>query len=528
MIKLTQIKKKGKEAMNKKISNFIMYNVYPTSFYDSNADGIGDLKGITQKLEYIKQFADIVWINPVFKSPFKDGGYDVADYYTIDQRFGTLEDVKELTQKAHSLGLKILFDLVVGHTSDEHKWFLESQRAERNEFSDRYIWNDGVFEACPYKHISGTTERDGNYLINFFSFQPSLNFGFAKKTYPWQNLYTDEACNELHKEVINIIKFYMALGVDGFRVDLANSIVKDDQNGRCSCEVWSKIFGEVRKEYPEAIFVSEWGQPQYAVKNGSFDIDFITHCYDDGYNRLFRKELGTNVFKSNGESFFRKQGKGEAKTFFEYFLNALEAVKDSGYISVVTGNHDLPRISMGRTEEELKTVFAFVLALPTIPMIYYGDEIGMPQASLKNKDGGYCRTGARTPYQWSGGKNAGFSETDGELYLPVNENYTTVNCENAEKNENSLINTVKLLVAFKRRYLEDLSQNSEFELINEDYPLIFKRTNKKETFICVVNPSDREFVVEIPKNYKAVISNNAVIADGKATLGDTSFLWMIE
>ena len=121
-----------------------------------------------------------------------------------------------------------------------------------------------------------------------------------------------------------------------------------------------------------------------------------------------------------------------------------------------------------------------------------------------------------------------FSETDGELYLPVNENYTTVNCENAEKNENSLINTVKSLVAFKRKYLEDLSQNSEFELISEDYPLIFKRTNKKETFICVVNPSEQEFVVDIPKNYKAVISNNVALADTKAKMSATSFLWIIE
>ncbi len=131
--------------MNRKISNSIIYNVYPTSFYDSNGDGIGDLKGITQKLEYIKQFADIVWVNPVFKSPFKDGGYDVQDYYQIDEKFGSFQDVIKLTEKAHALGLKVLFDLVVGHTSDQHKWFLESQKYERNEYSDYYVWSDDVF-----------------------------------------------------------------------------------------------------------------------------------------------------------------------------------------------------------------------------------------------------------------------------------------------------------------------------------------------------------------------------------------------
>ena len=156
--------------MNTNINNSIIYNVYPTSFYDSNGDGIGDLKGITEKLEYIRQFADIVWINPVFKSPFRDGGYDVADYYAVDERFGTLEDVEELTAKAHALGMKILFDLVVGHTSDEHPWFQASQKHERNEYSDYYIWSEDVWAECEYKNISGNSERDGNYLINFFCY----------------------------------------------------------------------------------------------------------------------------------------------------------------------------------------------------------------------------------------------------------------------------------------------------------------------------------------------------------------------
>ncbi|MEE1278129.1 MAG: alpha-amylase family glycosyl hydrolase, partial [Acutalibacteraceae bacterium] len=337
--------------MNFSLENSIIYNVYPTSFYDSNGDGVGDLEGIIRKLPYIKTLADIVWINPVYKSPFRDGGYDIEDYFEIDEKFGTMEDVKRLTEKAHALGLRVLFDLVVGHTSDKHPWFLKSAGADKNEYSDYYIWNDEVFGTCPYKHISGNSERDGNYLINFFSFQPSLNFGFAEKKYSWQHHYKDSACQHIHSVVIDIIKHYMALGVDGFRVDLANSIVKDDVDGKYSCEVWRKIFGTVREEYPQAIFVSEWGQPRFAVKNGDFDIDFITHCFTPGYTNLFRKEAGTNVYKGDGDSFFRHDGKGEAKTFFDYFLSNLEEVKDKGYISVVTGNHDLPRVAFGRDEE---------------------------------------------------------------------------------------------------------------------------------------------------------------------------------
>ena len=513
--------------MNKKLSNSIIYNVYPTSFYDSNGDGIGDLKGITQKLDYIKQFADIVWVNPVFKSPFRDGGYDVQDYYQIDEKFGSFQDVIKLTEKAHSMGMKVLFDLVVGHTSDQHKWFVESSKYERNEYSDYYVWSDDVFNWCPYKHMTGNCERNGNYLVNFFCFQPSLNFGFAQKTQDWQNLYTDEPCLKLHEEVIDIIKFYLRLGVDGFRVDLANSIVKDDVDGKYSCEVWTKIFGRVREEYPEAIFVSEWGQPKYAVTNGSFDIDFITHCWFDGYNMLFRKEAGMNVIKSDGDSYFRKAGKGSCEHFFDYFLENLEAVKEKGYISVVTGNHDLPRIAMGRDQDDLKTVFAFNLALPNVPLIYYGDEIGMPYTELKTKDGGYCRTGARTPMQWSADKNAGFSTTDGELYLPINENYTTVNCEAQEKDENSLINTVKALVAAKREYLANFTPDATFELVEKTYPLVFKREENGKTFYCAINPSERKYEIDVPANAKVIVYNNATVNGDKAALEGVSFLWML-
>ena len=512
--------------MNTEIKNSIIYNVYPTSFYDSNGDGIGDLRGIIEKLDYIRQFADIVWINPVFKSPFRDGGYDVEDYYTIDERFGTMDDVCELTKKAHSLGLKVLFDLVAGHTSDQHPWFLESQKHEKNEYSDYYIWSEDVWADCPYKNISGNSERNGNYLINFFCFQPALNFGFSKKKYAWQNHYLDEACLKIQEEVIHIIKFYLGMGIDGFRVDMAESIVKDDVEGKYSCEVWRKIFAKVREEYPDAIFVSEWGQPKYAVANGDFDIDFLTHNFNDGYTNLFRKEPGTNVFSRNGHSFFRREGKGEAGEFFNYFLSNLEQIKDNGYISVVTGNHDLPRIAMGRTPEELKTVFAFILALPCVPLIYYGDEIGMPYSEIKNKDGGYCRTGSRTPMQWTSGKNAGFSESSEALYLPIHENYNEVNVQVQLGENHSLINEVRKLVEVKRKYPDLFSCGNEFELVSDTYPLVFKRTTGKEIFICAVNPSEREYTLEI--EIGEVLAALNVDMKGKCiVLKPISYIWAI-
>lgn len=410
------------------LNSAVIYNVYPTSFYDSNGDGVGDIVGITQKLEYIKQFADIVWINPVFKSPFKDGGYDIEDYFEIDAKFGLIKDVEDLTDKAHALGMKIVFDLVAGHTSDKHKWFKESRKEKRNEYSDYYIWDDNVFEGH-LVGMSGNAPRNGTYAVNFFCFQPALNYGYYKKEYSWQFDYKDERLSALHNKVVDIMKFWLDKGVDGFRCDMASSIVKNDVNGQGSCEIWRKLFGEVRKSYPQAIFISEWGQPEYAVGSGAFDIDFFTHCYNDGYNNLFRKESGCNIFDSSGDSYFRKGGKGECKTFFEYLEHNLSKVKDNGYVSVVSGNHDLPRISVGRDDDELKCAFAMILALPNVPLIYYGDEIGMGYNERLNKDGGYRRTGSRTPMQWSSDKNAGFSSAQ-KLYLPINRDYKKRNIDN--------------------------------------------------------------------------------------------------
>lgn len=179
-----------------------------------------------------------------------------------------------MTDKAHALGMKIVFDLVAGHTSDKHKWFKESRKEKRNEYSDYYIWDDNVFEGH-LVGMSGNAPRNGTYAVNFFCFQPALNYGYYKKEYSWQFDYKDERLSALHNKVVDIMKFWLDKGVDGFRCDMASSIVKNDVNGQGSCEIWRKLFGEVRKSYPQAIFISEWGQPEYAVGSGAFDIDFL-------------------------------------------------------------------------------------------------------------------------------------------------------------------------------------------------------------------------------------------------------------
>lgn len=415
--------------MKKNLDKAVIYNVYPTSFYDSDGDGIGDLKGITEKLPYLAELADIVWINPIFVSPFRDGGYDIADYYAVDSRFGSMEDLKALFAEADRLGVKILLDLVAGHTSDEHPWFRESRKEGRNAYTDYYIWTDDIYGGYPYNLVTGNSERNGSYLLNAFYCQPALNFGFANTKYPWQFHYTADACKKVREEIVKIITFYLELGAAGFRVDMAGVMVKDD-DGTCSAEVWKDIFTKVRQRFPDALFVAEWGEPYKSVCGECFDVDFFTHCYDQGYTGLFRSEPGTNALRGNGHSFFRREGLGEAETFFRYLKKNLSAVKEHGYVCIPSGNHDLPRISLGRDREELKVVYAFLFALPCVPLIYYGDEIGMPYENIPSKDGGYVRTGSRTPMRWSREENAGFSAAEEKnLYLPLLPCDPSVNAE---------------------------------------------------------------------------------------------------
>ena len=217
--------------MNSWLKNAVFYEIYPTSYKDSNSDGIGDLKGITSKLEYVSDMGfNAIWLNPFYKSPFKDGGYDVSDFFAVDPIFGTMEDFKELLNKAHELGIRIIVDLVAGHVSEQNEMFQMSARSERNEYSDMFIWNNSVWDLeQPYRLISGRYDRNGCYMVNFFSTQPALNFGFNEITHPkWQMSYKDERTFKARNFLKEVMKFWLSMGVDGFRVDMADSLVKND------------------------------------------------------------------------------------------------------------------------------------------------------------------------------------------------------------------------------------------------------------------------------------------------------------
>lgn len=280
--------------MKQWLKDAVFYEIYPQSFYDTNGDGIGDLKGIIEKLDYIKELGcNALWINPCFDSPFKDAGYDVRDYKLIAPRYGTNADAKALFETAHAKGIHVLLDLVPGHTSEEHAWFKESSKPEKNEYSDRYIWTDSCFSAgdgMPF--IGGETDRNGTYILNFFKCQPALNYGYGKCREKWQ-MPTDAPGPRATVEAVkDVMRFWLDMGCDGFRVDMASSLVKNDtHHKKYTCAIWRDIAAMLDKEYPEAALLSEWNQPRQSLKNG-FDMDFMLEWQGNGYSWLMRNYDG--------------------------------------------------------------------------------------------------------------------------------------------------------------------------------------------------------------------------------------------
>ena len=222
------------------LNDAVVYEIYPQSFYDTNGDGIGDLRGIIEKLDYIESLGfTAIWLNPINESSFRDAGYDITDFYKVASRYGTNDDYKELCDKAHSRGMKVIFDLVAGHTSVDHPWFIESSKDEKNQYTNRYIWTDDTFDN--EEGIAGYSERNGNYITNFFWSQPALNYGYAhpdpKKA--WQLSVDHPDCIATKEELKKIIDFWIDLGTDAFRVDMAASLIKGDTDGSFMKAFWN-------------------------------------------------------------------------------------------------------------------------------------------------------------------------------------------------------------------------------------------------------------------------------------------------
>ena len=475
------------------LKDAVFYEIYPQSFYDTNADGIGDINGIIEKLDYVKSLGcNALWINPCYDSPFKDAGYDVRDYKKVAPRYGTNEDLYRLFDAAHQKGMRVLLDLVPGHTSEEHPWFRQSQRAEPNEYSNRYIWTSDWWMGCgdmPY--IGGESERAGTYILNFFKCQPALNYGFLEPREPWQLPMDHPDALATRAAIVDVMRFWLSHGCDGFRVDMANSLVKhDDAVKSGTSAVWRAIRAELEADYPEAALVAEWSAPKQALRAG-YDMDFCLNNPDTGYSTLMR-DYGGPV----DNSYFRKDAPDrDIRRFLRIYQDWYQDTKDLGYISLLTCNHDTIRPRYNLEPEELKLAYAFLFTMPGVPFLYYGDEIGMRYLELPTKEGGYHRTGSRTPMQWDGTENLGFSKGSAEaLYLPVDPAGDAPTVAGQEDDPDSLLNTVRALLKLRHEQ-PDLQADAPFEPVctEKGKPFVYRRGG----LVLAVNPSGEKLFADL-------------------------------
>jgi glycosidase len=475
------------------LSNAVLYQVYPQSFFDANGDGIGDLAGITARLDYIRSLGvDGLWLNPIFPSPFRDAGYDIADFNEVAPRYGTRQDLARLTAEAHARGLRVFLDLVAGHTALEHPWFVESCRQQRNRYSDYYIWAPRLVES-PRGFVSvvrGYAGRPESFLANYYYCQPALNYGFAHPHAPWQQPVDAPGPRAVRAELKAIMRHWLDQGVDGFRVDMASSLVKNDPGHRETTALWREFRAMFDRDYPDAILFSEWSSPVDALGAG-FHLDFMIHINVEVYRTLFFHD-------ESQPPFFSRHGQGSPSTFFGEFMRHYELTRHLGYISVPTGNHDIPRPNHRRERAELEVIMAFIFTMPGVPTLYYGDEIGMRYLpDTPSVEGGHDRTGSRTPMQWSREDNAGFSTADpSRLYTPVDPDPDRPCVADQERDPDSLLQHVRRLIALRKRH-RALGGEGGMHLCfarPEEYPLVYARFHGDECFLVCLNPKGQPVV----------------------------------
>jgi maltose alpha-D-glucosyltransferase/alpha-amylase len=477
----------------------VLYQIYPQSFADSNGDGIGDLRGIAEHLEYLAWLGvTAVWLNPCFVSPMRDAGYDVTDYLTIDPRYGDNDGLVALADQARGHGIRLLLDLVAGHTSDIHPWFV----ASANDPGDhRYIWAAPGVDGGPLPEgfVASPGTRPGGYLPNFFDFQPALNFGYArqKADEPWREATDAEGPRANRAALRTIMDYWLRLGVSGFRVDMAASLVKDDPGHAETAGLWREVRGWLDQTHPDAVMLSEWGDPAVAVPGG-FHADFFLHFGGPTEGLPLRSLWGSGT-PTKEPWFFDADGRGSVRTFLAAYNEALAVIGEPGHIALPTANHDFARLRAGgRTPEQLPPAFAFQLTFPTLPAIYYGDEIGMRHLlGLPDVEGsvmrtGYNRAGTRTPMQWNSTPNAGFSTAPaGRLYLPIDPDQGRPTVAGQRGDQDSLLHTVRDLIALRRAHPE-FGPGGSLEILHDVYPLVYLRGGR---FLVVINPSDRTRVL---------------------------------
>jgi maltose alpha-D-glucosyltransferase/alpha-amylase len=500
------------------LADAVLYQIYPQSFADSNGDGIGDLSGIESKLDYLEWLGvNTIWLNPCFASPMRDAGYDVSDYYAIDPRYGSRDDLTKLVDSASRKGIRVLLDLVAGHTSDQHEWFV---RSADDPSDHRYIWADR--QAPGFQPSPGT--RQGFYLPNFFLVQPALNFGYGRmnEEEPWRQPVDAAGPRENRQALRDIMDYWLRTGVAGFRVDMASSLVKDDPGKEATAALWRELRGWLEHAHPDAALFSEWAQPQVSVPAG-FQADFFLHFgKSQAFRSLFHNgAMYDHTFRPR-PCFFDASGAGTISEFLAEWATATSVIGDSGHIVLPTSNHDFARLVAGsRTPEQARAALVFILTWQTLPAIYYGDEIGMQYVpGMPDLEGsvlgpawaGHNRAGSRTPMQWE--------RADPEVtYLPPHPSPTRPNVADQRSDPSSYLNLARELIALRKANAA-FGPSGSVEIINPGYPFVYRRGGK---YTVAVNPAFDPAATDIPISGTQILGQGATVEDGVLHMTGASY-----
>ena len=491
----------------------VVYEIYPQSFADSDGDGIGDLRGVIDRLDHLSWLGvDAIWFNPCFASPFRDAGYDVSDYLSVAPRYGTNADLEQLVAAAAERGIRVLLDLVVGHTSSDHPWFVaELNAAGPAPEGDRYVWCVEPPVRDTTADLPGTAAwvpspgpRPGYYLKNFYDTQPALNFGWGRlpDDEPWRDAVDASGPTRNRLALKEILDFWFARGIAGFRVDMAFSLVKEDDGHVETTGIWRELRSWMDLHWPDRVLIPEGNEPVSPGHPYAFDADFFLVIMDAHRSLFDDGAAGRLPFGQAREPFFAAEGAGTTEVFLDAWAQA-RSVDPERAILLASADHDFDRLRCGgRTPEQLGAAFTFLLTWGAIPSIYYGDEIGMrylpgmPDAEGAICHPGYNRAGCRTPMQWDDGPNAGFSAADpADLYLPVDPapDRPTVAAQLADPH--STLHLVRELVALRRAH-PVLGTRASTEVLHAGYPFAYVRGG---THLVVVNPRGTRAGVEAPR-----------------------------
>lgn len=536
----------------------IVYEAYVQSFKDSNGDGVGDLPGLIGKLDYIKNLgANVIWLTPIFKSPLVDNGYDIADYEAINPIYGSMDNFKKLLQKAHEKGLKIVMDLVVNHTSDQHKWFKESKKNKRNRYSNYYIWRDPKADGSAPTNLGSAfggsawtyvPERGQYYLHLFAKQQPDLN---------WDN-------PQVRNDIYQMMKFWLDMGVDGFRMDSISFISKPSKfedaplednkeygayyygsaNGPHIHEYLHEMNQKVLSKY-DVISIGE--TPHTTAKEARLFVEPDRHELDMVF-QFEHMHVDYGEFGRYSDVTFKMSDLRNSMTSWQNNLSW-----NSNYL----GNHDQPRIvSRFGNDSKYRKESAKMLAMASLlqkgtPFIFQGEEIGMTNLHIKNIDelkdleahniysflkskgisdeealtmvNRKTRDNARTPMQWNEDKNAGFS--NGKPWIEVNPNYRKINAKKDLQDSDSIYRFYQKLL--KLRNDNQVLLEGKYDLITPEDSSIFAYTRSygtdKIAVICSFVPYKVKY--EIPEDFvnknKLILSN---YSDNKGTVSNTVYL----